>query len=55
MRLSAIRDNLASLGRWERLALGAWIIVTELNPEDTGQHDPDRLYGSACKILEKYC
>ena len=33
--------------------IGAWLIIAELNPEDTN-HDPDRLYGSACKILEQY-
>lgn len=33
--------------------MAAWLVITELNPDDTA-HDPDRLYGSACKILEKY-
>lgn len=31
----------------------AWMIVTELNPEDAS-HDPDRLYSAACKILARY-
>lgn len=42
----------ADLVRASRL-MAAWMVISELNPEDTG-HDPDRLYGSACKILESY-
>lgn len=33
--------------------MAAWIIVTELNPEDTN-HNPDRLHDSALKLLSKY-
>jgi hypothetical protein len=31
----------------------AWMIITELNPEDTS-HDPDRLHTSALMILSNY-
>jgi hypothetical protein len=33
--------------------MAAWQVVSDLNPDDTS-HDPDRLYGSALKILESY-
>ena len=42
----------ADLVRAGRL-MAAWMVVTELNPGSTA-HDPDWLYGSACKILESY-
>jgi hypothetical protein len=42
----------ADLVRAGRL-MAAWMIVSELNPAST-DHDPDRLYGAACKILEAY-
>jgi hypothetical protein len=45
----AIPADLVRAGR----LMAAWMIVSELNPGSTA-HDPDWLYGSACKILEKY-
>jgi hypothetical protein len=33
--------------------MAAWMIVTELNPEDT-QHDPDRLHATALMLLQNY-
>jgi hypothetical protein len=45
----AIPADLVRAGR----LMAAWMIVSELNPGTTA-HDPDWLYGSACKILEKY-
>jgi len=33
--------------------MAAWLVVSELNPATT-DHDPDRLYKAACKILSKY-
>jgi hypothetical protein len=33
--------------------MAAWMIVTELNPEDTS-HDPDRLHAAALMILQNY-
>jgi hypothetical protein len=45
----AIPSDLVRAGKF----MTAWMIVTELNPEDSG-HDPDRLYAAACKILAGY-
>ena len=45
----AIPADLVRAGR----LMAAWMVITELNPGSTA-HDPDWLYGSACKILEKY-
>jgi hypothetical protein len=42
----------ADLVRASRL-MAAWMICSELNPESVNRN-PDWLYGSACKILEKY-
>lgn len=42
----------ADLVRASRL-MAAWMVITELDPQDTA-HDPDRLYGSAMKILANY-
>ena len=33
--------------------MAAWMIVTELNPEDTN-HDPDRLHATALMLLQNY-
>ena len=33
--------------------MAAWMIITELNPEDTS-HDPDRLHASALMLLQNY-
>ncbi len=33
--------------------MAAWMIITELNPEDTN-HDPDRLHASALMLLSNY-
>jgi hypothetical protein len=33
--------------------MAAWMIITELNPEDTA-HDPDRLHASALMLLQNY-
>jgi hypothetical protein len=42
----------ADLVRAGRL-MAAWMVISELNPGTTA-HDPDWLYGAACKILESY-
>jgi hypothetical protein len=45
----AIPADLVRAGR----LMAAWMVVSELNPAST-DHDPDRLYASACRILEAY-
>ena len=45
----AIPADLVRAGR----LMAAWMVLTELDPQDSGR-DPDRLYGSAMKILARY-